>query len=1269
MNVTETDLRQWADRIEARSLAPVLVRRLIRVTTPTLKDMRFPGNDAVALQGTDGETNAEAGTPWVPAGRAVWEIGCNQDPSSKASDDYDKRVKDTPAEVRASTTFVFVTPRRWQQKDAWVKKRRGRGDWRDVRVFDAVDLETWLDEAPVTERWIGERLGRAHLGLLTPEEWYRGWASVSVPNIPMELVANRRGNAQADLLDKLRGGDRTVPVVADSRQEAVAYVIAALTQAGADDLLDRVLVVTSKDVIPSAQSGREPKPILILDLPDEDVPALADRDRFQIVRPMAKGRVNEREVLELPHVGAEAFREALEAAGFPRERAQKQAYDVGHSVTVLRRYLADDPEVRRPRWARDRTSARQVMPHAIAGGWIEGERHDDPSMLALLGDASEADILAGRAELTGQDDAPLARIGNATVTVSQIDALFAIGPFLEIADIDRFCACATEALGERDPILDRPQDEWWWSNRDDEVRSCSETMLSGLGDALGILAVHGDAICGQRLGFDVPARIARVVRALLSDMTEDRWLSLRRHLRPLADAAPDAFLACLEADLDQPEPPVAAIMGCAGEGITRECLRPDLLWALEALAWSPRHFARVAELVFRLRALEPDENWGNTPSGTAKALFRDWLPATTLGGEDRMAVLRRLAKRHRGPVIEVCASLIDTGPRGASRTAMPRWRSVEGDYDAVTTHDLWAARRAASALLLDLAPLDDAEIRSVVEVHEGLQPDDLQRLHDEVARWAGTADDAAVADLAKYVRAKRGRADFMQRRKGTDDDIETTIQSLDAMAEHLRPTDLRHRHRWLFEQDYISWPALDLAELEEDLDFRHRDELVHERRKAALVEIEEVLGRTAVYDFALEFGQPRIVARTLAGSEAPHAEVLHWAERALRDDRAGSEDFLAAVLFTTDEAALTRVVGDLEQLSCLKDPATRGRLGRCLPGVAAGWSLAERMGGDVEGAYWSTVNINIFRDTSDSDAEFVARHLLDAGRPQSAYAAVCYEPGKLTSKTWLDILHGVVTGGTADGPMPDRHHLIRILDLLEAAPDITDEQIAVVEWSFAKLLRTYSRREEGRVWAIHRLMIRNPEEFVSLLRCVYKRRDHAPEPDKEVLNAEQRRLRATLSYDVLDEWTAVPGMGEEGVVDAAAFATWHEDVFRIAEEHDRLSVALVHVGACLARLAASRGFEDWLPGLALDLLDRRDMAELRRHFEIGVRNARGVTTRGPYDGGTQERDLARTYRGLARRHGNSHPRVASMLEEIASDYDREGRDQDEQAQLGERWHP
>lgn len=1269
MKFTETDIQQWADRTETRSLLPVLVRRLVRETTPNLTAMRFPGNDAVALPGIDGETRADPATLWVADGRAYWEMGCNQNPASKATGDYDKRVADLAEAERKQITFVFVTPRRWNRKGTWVTDRRARGDWKDVRVYDAVDIETWLEEAPNTRVWLAEHLGRHQSGLASPDDWYKAWASAASPAIPMRLIADRRGGVADVLLGKLRGGDRTVPIVADSRQEAVAYVVAALTEAGADDLLDRMTVVSSPAAVPGAGTG--PKPILLLDLPHDEEPALGDRDRFQIVRPIAKGQLATREHIELPHVGAEVFRQTPQEVGLSRDEAERQAREAGHSVTVLRRRLSDDPAMRAPSWVRDATTARRLLPHALAGGWLEGEHNDDVSILALLADTPEEEVLRARSELSRGEDAPLAHIGNVTVTVSQIDALFAVGPHIEVRDLEHLFLLAAQALGERDPKLDLPEDEWWMANIHGKVRSSSGALLSGLGDTFGILAVYGDAICGRRLGFDLQGRIDRLVRDLLSEMTPDAWISIRRHLRPLAEAAPDAFLDCLEADLARDDVPIAAIMRCVGDaGFSQECLRTDLLWALEALAWSPRYFARAVEVTFQLCAFEAGDNYANTPLNTAKALFCDWVPSTTVEVADRMAVLRRLANVHREPVIEVCKSLIEAGPRFASRTTLPRWLPVEGDYDTVTNLDCWNARREASRLMLDLAPLSADELHAVIDAYNGLHPDDLVRLRDEVTRWAEGAGDAEKAGLAAIVRTERGQLEF-RRDRGKADGTDDLLATLREMGDALRAGDPRQRHRWLFEQEHITWPALERGEADDLLDFRRRDELIQERRREALQEIAAAYGQDGVYAFALDLERPYIVAQILAGRDAKSCETVYWARRSFLDVASGrqAELFLRQTLYIYDQEKLVDIVGELDRQGLFAEANAQRRLGSALPSFAAGWHIAERMGSDVRTAYWANAQITILRNENDDDAEFVARRLLDAGRSRSAYEAIRYEPKRLRAETWLEILQGIIGGAEPDGPAPDQWNLVRILQHLDNAPEISDAQIAAIEWPFAKGLRSYGDGDDRRIWAIHRIIMRDPSEFIGLIRWLYRRGDDVTEADLEAMDMDQRQLRANMTWHVFHEWDSLPGTRDDGSFDDESFRAWSSAMLRIAEEQARTRPALSVLADCIAHVAKRQGFDDWLPSAVLDFVDRPGLDDLRRALALGVRNARGVTTRGCYDGGQQERELAKRYRELAAHRIGSHPRVAAMLNEIADDYEADGRRHDEEAELGERWHP
>jgi hypothetical protein len=1272
--ITETHIRQWADRGEAKLLLPILVRRLVRETTPSLSSLRFPGNDAVALPGVDGETMADVSTPWVPSGIAFWEMGCDQTASKKATSDYEKRLCQLEAETRQVGAFVFVTPRRWPGKDKWLKERRARRDWAEVYAWDAVDIETWLEEAPATSLWLAERLGLARPGLASPEDWYRGWASAATPSIPTRLVAERRGRMGETFVQKLRDGDRTIPIVADSRQEAVAFSIATLLQAGVDDLLDRMLVVTSPDAVPSAGTG--PKPIIVIDLPHDKEPALGDRNRFQIVRPMAKGQVATHEHLELPHVGAETFREALEEAGLSRDEASRKALEVGHSVTVLRRRLSDDPSVRQPHWARDAATAKALLPHALAGGWVEGERFQDLALLTLLANTSDEDVLRAGRSLSRGEDAPLVRIGNVTVAVSQLDALFALGAHIEPRDLDNFFLLAVDGLGERDPKLDLPEDEWWRANIHGKTRAYSETLLSGLGDTLGILATYGNAICGDRLGINLPCRIDRHVRDLMSNMTPDAWFSIRPHLRALAEAAPVAFLDCIEADLNRPNPPISTIMRCAGDvGLSQECLRTQLLWALEALAWSPKHFSRVAEIMFKLCAFPAEDNYMNKPTNTAAALFRDWVPSTTLGVEERMSILRRLAPTYRLPSIGVCKSLIASSPRFATRTAMPRWLTVEGDYETVTNIDCWNTRRAASGLLLDLAPLKDAEVPLVLDALGDLFPDDFRRLCSEIERWSKDADDQAKALVAKSVRVKRERLEFRLRCSVQDNEGEQenreTLDLLDRLLDQLRPNDPRQRHLWLFEQDYISWPALDRDVVDGKIDHNARYEVVQGERRKALEEIENVHGTDSLYEFTLNLKQPHVAARVLAGAEVPNEQTVRWAARAISDAEWGNqaEKFLAQALFIPDHDVLSDVVAKLQKRGLLSRAEDRSVLGRCLPSMRSGWQLAERLGAEVQIAYWGHAQIHMFDDAPNDEVEFVARRLLQAGRARSAFTAACSDPEKLCSVTWLDILHGIIHGDEPDRAIPDRWHLVRILQLLDTDPDIPDAQIAGVEWPFAALLENYGEGSERPGLAIHRVMMRDPSEFVALLRWLYRRSDNVVEPEMVAMEPEQREVRASMTYHVLHEWSAIPGTQDDGNLDEQFFVSWSEDVMRQAEEIGRLRPALSSLADCLARVAKRCGFDQWLPDIVLQFLDRPDLGELRRSFELGVYNARGVTSRGCFDGGAQERDLAKMYRMLATRQAISYPRVGAMVERIAERYERDAERQDEQAELGERWHP
>src|SRR5260370_2230534 len=110
------DLRIWADTLQARQKLPALVRRLIHATieNPTLT--QFPADEGTQRRGWDGVVQATTCNAWVPSGISVWGMGTDQDPKVKANGDYTKRTENPGNVDIANTTFVFVTPRKWEGK-------------------------------------------------------------------------------------------------------------------------------------------------------------------------------------------------------------------------------------------------------------------------------------------------------------------------------------------------------------------------------------------------------------------------------------------------------------------------------------------------------------------------------------------------------------------------------------------------------------------------------------------------------------------------------------------------------------------------------------------------------------------------------------------------------------------------------------------------------------------------------------------------------------------------------------------------------------------------------------------------------------------------------------------------------------------------------------------------------------------------------------------------------------------------------------------------
>jgi hypothetical protein len=165
---------------------------------------------------------------------------------------------------------------------------------------------------------------------------------------------------------------------------------------------------------------------------------------------------------------------------------------------------------------------------------------------------------------------------------------------------------------------------------------------------------------------------------------------------------------------------------------------------------------------------------------------------------------------------------------------------------------------------------------------------------------------------------------------------------------------------------------------------------------------------------------------------------------------------------------------------------------------------------------------------------------------------------------------------------------------------------------------------------------------------------------------ERRKAVAGATYRLLDQINRIPGTASDGTINTEALMLWLTEARRLCTQYARVDIGDQCIGQLLSRATAE---DDGIrPCIAIcEAMESIASPEIAQGYSIGVYNARGAVWRG--EGGEQERELAAQYRDWARRRAVDYPYVSTVLERIASSYDRDAEWHDSDAQVRKRLPP
>ena len=1260
VQIKAQEIETWADTIPAREELPALLRRLVCSTGDQLVRVDFPAFDNAQRPGWDGEVEAPIPTPWIPAGRSVWEFGCSSRPANKANDDYgNKRGRAFPIGDQREVTFVFVTPRNWHGKKQWAEEKATLGEWKDVRAYDASDLEQWLEQSAETQVWFSERLGSPVDGFRSPEMCWSEWAEVCEPSLSPALFS-----VTGDAIDDFHRWFSTTPersfiVTADSPDEALAFACHLVLQTKLDtgDPGAGTLVFDTPEAIRRFRASDTAPRIAIIHgtAVERQIGDLYRSCHCIIIRP-----ANEVEVkpdIRLKLRGRQFFSDALKKMGINEGRIGRHTRESGCSPTVLRRRLSKVPAIRKPTWAGNPQIARKLLPAALVGAWSKAATADIEVVRRFVRTDDNNVVEDHVMELLNLPDSPLWSRGDYRGVVSRIDALFGIAGFITGEALDMFFSEAERVLGETDPALDLPENERWIAAVYGKVRAHSAALRKGIREMLVILSIHGNHLFRNRLNTDLKNSVSSIIHSLLSPLTLEVLLSHQDDLPDYAEAAPDSFLKIIEDDLDMPDPVVFGLLKTVDNTLFEDCPRTGLLWALECLAWNQP--SRVSLILAKMARIPIDDNWTHKPLNSLQAIYRSWIPQTAVSLEDRLCGLRLLADRNPDVGWKICVSQFDMGPQSATPAYRPRWRDeAEGAGYGVSHTQIDEFGSQVFGLILQWPNHDHRTLGDLVDRLHGFNDEYQSKIWELIDIWTVAAvEDEAKSDLRERIR--EGMLTRSGRRRSMS---EESMARARTAYDLLEPKDPVARHSWLF-ADYWIEPSADEIDGAGEHTENH-EEVIRKLRRTAIGEIWTERGFQGLVSLLGSCAVPMDVGDTLRDQiEDSEARVRFLRQcLAAANLEAVMDSCIRGFLRSIEEEARAEI---LTKAALDAAPDRIARLFRCAPFCQHTWCMVDRYDKEVQDRYWQAVIPGRVRFTQEELSEFIDR-MLDAKRSRTAFRYTRYDYPKIETSQLQRLLLGLVTVAPESGEnlqyQPYAQDISDALRELSGRVGIDRSELAGMEFRFIQVL---SRCDYG-IPNLERCVAESPIDFVRILAMRFSREDDDQDPPEWNLPDAYNRVDLAMAVSrFFDCMSYIPGTGDDGDIDEGYLSQWIEETRRLCAEHGREEIGDECIGQVLARGPAdTSGVKPCQTVSAA--MERVGSEELASGFIIGVFNARGVVSRSHEEGGTQERELADMYRNWAALRSPDFPYVGRILEKIAEDYERRAQREDNRMEIERR---
>lgn len=1241
--ITANDLSQWADTIPAKDTFPEMIGDLVRASSLKIESFRFPSGDMGQVRGFDGYLEAEGSPPYVPDGSSIWELGVGRDLIPKANSDYQKRTKETPENIRQNTTFVFATPRTWNQAKIklidWEHEKQKLGEWKSVKYFDGSILENWLDEHPaVASRYARETLRQIPPNdvFSTEEFWEEFSTRFNPPLVEEVLLADRKKQADT-LLQNLLDGDNHLQFAADSPDEVIAFTVAVIRKAKPETRLfleSRALIIDSEN---AARFLTNKKNLIFLPKGRaKSVTGLLTRAGQTITSAGADEKHNY-DVLVRP--SSTSLGKALELMGYSQAEGYDLARQCGRSLTVLARKIPSGTAIQ-PEWIQH---YQNLLPALLAGAWSASTKADKDVLKEIAGVENYELFEEPIRPLTKLKDPPIDRIGDIWSMRSSVDAFIHLAHLLGSEHFSRFHEAAIKVFSTITPApvpgeLFRPKkglpiahSNW--------LRDGMMTTL------LQIAALHEQV--SLEINNNTPQGYVNNIIRSLPGLSSDYHLmaSLNDQLPLLAEAAPIPFLEALEHLLEGDGNAIRPIFEEQQGLLASRSNYTGLLWALEILAWDPDYLLRASLCLARLAKIDPGGPLSNRPINSLRNILLTWAPNTYANSKQRLGVISHTIKSIPDIAWPLIIKLLPSHHDISRSTAKPKLRESERNKQEVITYRLvWESQAEIIELALQLAGNDSSRWELLISSMNQFQLEQFKKTLAKLEEYLDSQTPESRFRTWNHLRKEvnRHRA-FTTAEWSLQNEY---LEEADKLVLKFQPDNPLLLNSWLFDDWMPDIPGKGDS-------ITDAMEEIESLRLESLRKVHASLGVNGIIELSKQVQLPQLLSTSIQKLALPQEQLKQVITSFLKINKNATSVVSNCVADGSKRFKLTWV-DDLKTIAQEMDLSLTqiAMLLLDLPETKDSWDRVCSFGKGVELEYWK-IKYGFHIAGNTNDLLFVCNQYLEVDRAMTAIEISHQRLKELESSFLLKLLAEALTEinqKKVTNPNMIDYYIEHVFTELESRTNVPKADIARLEFSY---LPIFSLRKKPLV--LHQMLVEDPDFFMSTICSVFK----AENEDPPELTIDQKRL-ANAAYGLLNSLDVIPGQKDKDI-DLGALQNWCAEVRRLSVPAHRQRVTDSRIGHLLAHAPSSSNDHAWPHESVRTIIEILASDEVGNSIISERYNMRGVYSKSPGEGGDQERALAHQADEWAE-SAKSFPRTYEILKKISKNWSEAGKRADLEAQ-------